>query len=91
MVLLKTNRSDELGTRLDVPALVKYVILIGLEGVPVVDIPVVPCHVETQGLTQIAPTVQILGTILHGDTNVQDHVVSITLILINLIGSGSLD
>ena len=89
MVLLKTNCPDELGTRLDVPTLVKYVILIGLEGVPVVDIPVVPCHVETQGLTLIAPTVQILGTIFDGDTHVQDHVVCITLILINLIGSGS--
>ena len=88
MVLLKTNCSFELGTRLDVPTLVKHVILIALEGVPVVDIPVVPCHVETQGLTLIAPTVQILGTI-YGDTRVQDHKVCITLILINLICSGS--
>ena len=89
MVLLKTNCPDELCTRLDVPTLIKDVILIGLEGVPVVDIPVVPCHVETQGLTLIAPTVQILGTIFDGDTHVQDHVVCITFILINLIGSGS--
>ena len=88
-MLLKADCPDELCTRLDITTLIKYVILIGLEGVPVVDIPVVPCHVETQGLTLIAPTVQILGTIFDGDTHVQDHVVCITLILINLIGSGS--
>ena len=89
MMLLKADCPDELCTRLDITTLIKYVILIGLEGVPVVDIPVVPCHVETQGLTLIAPTVKILGTIFDGDTHVQDHVVCITLILIKLIGSGS--
>ena len=89
MVLLKTNCSFELGTRLDVPTLVKYVILIGLEGVPVVDIPVVPCHVETQGLTLIAPTVQILCTIPDRDTHVLDHKVCTALTLINPNHSGS--
>ena len=88
-MLPKADCPDELCTRLDITTLIKYVILIGLKGVPVVDIPVVPCHVETQGLTLIAPTVQILGTIFDGDTHVQDHVVCITLILINPIGSGS--
>ena len=88
-MLLKADCPDELCTRLDITTLIKYVILIGLEGVPVVDIPVVPCHVETQGLTLIAPTVQILGTIFDRDTHLQDHVVCITLTLINSNGSGS--
>ena len=89
MVLLKANCPGELWTRLDITTLIKYVILIGLEGVPVVDIPVVPCHVETQGLTLIAPTVQILCTIPDRDTHVLDHVVCIALTLINPNGSGS--
>ena len=48
MLLLKADCPDELCTRLDITTLVKYVILIRLEGVLVVDIPVVPCHVETK-------------------------------------------
>ena len=85
MVLLKTNCSDELGTRLYVPTLVKYVILIGLEGVPVVDIPVVPCHVETQALILIAPTVQAL-TLLLTETHMYNTTWStFTVILIKLI------
>ena len=48
MMLLKADCPDELCARLDITTLIKYVILIRLEGVPVVDIPVVPCHAETK-------------------------------------------